>query len=238
MNYLKRLADLGFPDLISYQTFHNLQPTGELDLVTKRSLEIPRFCGRPEFEELGEGLPRWGKKILTYGFANLLPNITKEDTIRAFQLAWDRWATVCDLRASHVKSAGDAIDLLISFGRIDGPSSTLAYSQLPGNGTVHQLLQKYDSAESWVIANNAATIYISLPAVAGHEIGHAIGINHLSPGNLMAATHNPAIYEPQPGDITEGIRRYGPPVIVPPTSPPPADGDFQLVKIPKAWLVS
>jgi hypothetical protein len=237
MTPLEKARELGFPDLESYQSFFGLMPSGEADGPTVRSLEIPRVCGLPDNMELGEGLPRWGKKILSYALGGELPGITLEDTKRAFQTAWDRWSAVCDIKASYIKSAGQAADVVIATGTIDGASSTLAWSELPGNGTIRQLKQKYDSAEPWVIADNAANYRIDLVRVACHEIGHVIGLAHLGPGNLLAPTYSSSINKPQDGDIFEAQKRYGPPVVQPPPSGPDAS-QWIMIRLPKEYLVT
>lgn len=226
----ERVKELGFDSIADYQNFHGLVPDGGLDNPTLRSLEIPRFCGRPDFEALGEGLPRWGKKVLTYAIQGQLPGIQLEDVKLAFQMAFDRWSAVCDIKASHIKKASEAIDIAIATGKIDGASSVLAWSELPGNGTLAQLQQKYDHQEAWVIADRVPNYRIDLIRVACHEIGHAIGIPHIGPGNLLAPTYSSTINSPQSQDIAEGIKRYGPAHIAP-TDPTVPAGENVWVKI-------
>lgn len=216
----EKIKELGFDSVQDYQNFHLIEPDGQINVVTTRSLEIPRFCGLPDYIPMGEGLSRWGKKILNYAFTGTLPGIELEAMKRAFQIAFDRWTAVADIRASYIKTANEAADILIQTGRIDGASSTLAWSELPGNATNRQLKQRYDSEEPWVVADRVPAYRIDLIRVACHEIGHALGIAHLSPGNLMAPTYSSVINSPQPGDQTEMIRRYGAPT---PVTPPPAD---------------
>ena len=233
-----RWRELGFDSLEEYQQFHGLVPDGRLDGPTVRSLEIPRFCGLPDHMELGEGLPRWGKKALSYGFTGTLPGIGMDDMKRAFQIAWDRWAAVCDIKASYVKSPTDVADVVMATGRIDGASSTLAWSELPGNGTTRQLQQKYDDQEAWVIADSVPNYRIDLIRVACHEIGHVIGIPHIGPGNLLAPTYSTSINKPQSGDMAEALKRYGPPVTTPTTPTDPTGNEYLLIKIPKSWVVA
>lgn len=67
------------------------------------------------------------------------------------------------------------------------------------------------------------TNVIDLCRVAVHELGHMIGIPHLSVGNLMAPTYSTGIATLQGGDIAEAVSRYGPPVNPPTPVPPPGD---------------
>lgn len=230
-------ADLGFATLADYQRFHGIADSGELDSITQRSLTAPRFCGLPDNMALGGQILRWGKKVLRYGFTGKLPGIELEDMRRAFQIAFDRWSAVCDLKASHIGDSGEAADIVIGTGRIDGVSGTLAWSELPAGSQDRQLKQLYDHGEPWVIADKVPAYRIDLIRVACHELGHAIGIEHIGPGNLLAPVYSNSINKPQPGDITEAIRRYGPPRVQPPPATPGGDDEeFIMVKLPRAWV--
>lgn len=234
MSLATKLLELGFKTLSEYQAFHKLMPTGDLDPVTERSIELPRFCALPDKMELGGQILRWGKKSLRYGFSGKLPGIEIEDMRRAFQIAFDRWSAVCDIQASHIGDSGAAADIIIGTGAIDGPSKTLAWSELP-NGSDQPLNQKYDNGEPWVIADSVPAYRIDLIRVACHELGHAIGISHIGPGNLMAPTYSTTINKPQPGDIQEAIARYGPPRVTP-TTPNPDDEERVMISVPRSWV--
>ena len=66
------------------------------------------------------------------------------------------------------------------------------------------------------------------------ELGHAIGISHIGPGNLMAPTYSSTINKPQSGDIQEAIARYGPPRVQPSEPDPTDDETMVLISIPEA----
>lgn len=228
----ERIAELGFASVAEYQVFHGLPVTGVVDAATKASLSIPRFCAVKDKLEIGEGMPRWGKHDLKYAVLGALPQIPLESMKRAAQIAFDRWAAVCDIRASHVQNAGEAADILMSTGSIDGPGSVLAWSELPGNGTMRQLKQMYGKSENWVIADSVPVGPIDLIRVMCHEIGHALGLAHLPAGNLLAATYSTTINKPQAGDTLAMVQRYGQPKpVVPPT--PPTGGDDENVYV---WM--
>lgn len=234
-----RITDLGFDSVEAYQRFHGLVPDGVVGPVTRRSLDAIRFCKLPDRMELGGSVCRWGKRLLRYGFSGTLPGIEVEDMRRAFQIAWDRWTAVCDIRAEHIGTSGDPADVVIGTGPIDGGSGTLAYSELPCGSRDRQLQQKYDTGEAWVIADNVPAYRIDLTRVACHEIGHVIGIPHIGTGNLMAPTYSTRIHAPQPGDIAEAQARYGPPRVAPPPVDPGDgdDGESIWIKIPRTWVV-
>jgi hypothetical protein len=237
----QRIAELGFESVAEYQIFHGLPVTGVVDPATIASLEIPRFCAVKDKLEVGEGTPRWGKNQLTYSVLGALPGIPLDSMKRAAQIAFDRWAAVCDIRASHIKTAGEAADILMQIGPIDGPSGVLAWSELPGNGTTRQLKQMYGKAEAWVIADTVPVGKIDLIRVVCHELGHALGTAHLQAGNLMAPTYSTQINKPQAGDIVALVQRYGQPKPVTPAPPgqPPTGGDeneWVTIRVPKSWV--
>lgn len=237
---VRTIQDLGFDSVDAYQRFHGLVPDGLVGPITQRSLDAPRFCAYPDRMDLGNSICRWGKRSLVYGFRGDLPGISRDDMRRAFQIAFDRWSAVCDIRASHIGDSSQAADIVIDTGRIDGPSGTLAYSELPCGSQDRQLKQKYDTSEPWVIADNVPSYRIDLGRVATHEVGHVIGVPHIGSGNLMAPTYSTRIHSPQAGDIQEAQARYGPPRVQPPPVDP-GDGDpdaeFIWVKIPKSFVV-
>lgn len=238
MNYEQRIRELGFESIADYQLFHGLPVTGVVDEATIASLSIPRFCAVKDKLEVGEGTPHWGKHDLTYSVVSGLPGIPVDSMKRAAQIAFDRWAAVCDIRASHIKTAGEAADILMQVGPIDGPSGVLAWSELPGNGTTRQLKQMYGKAEKWVIADTVPVGRIDLVRVMCHELGHALGSAHLPAGNLLAPTYSTTINKPQAGDTLIMVQRYGQPKPVVPQ--PPAGGDDENIwiwfRVPKSQI--
>lgn len=229
----QRIAELGFASVAEYQVFHGLPVTGMIDDATIVSLEIPRFCAVKDKLDVGEGMPRWGKHDLTYSMLGSLPQIPLESMKRAAQIAFDRWAAVCDIRASHIKTPAEAADIVMNVGSIDGPGSVLAWAELPGNGTTRQLKQMYGRDEAWVIADTSPLGKIDLIRVMCHELGHSLGSAHLPAGNLLAPTYSSNINKPQAGDIVTMVQRYGPPKAV---VPPPPAGDENLwvwIRVPK-----
>jgi hypothetical protein len=59
-----------------------------------------------------------------------------------------------------------------------------------------------------------------------HEIGHAIGLDHLSRGNIMQPTAAGDIVRPMAGDIEQAVLRYGQPG----PKPPQPDGFTLTIK--------
>jgi hypothetical protein len=159
------------------------------------------------------GQCKWPQRRITYFEAMALKGMVRVDVGAVFDLAWKQWADVCDIEPARLPSVAGA-NVSAGQGAIDGPWGTLAYSYLPCNATEGtQLAQLYDDGETWTPPY--------LLACACHEIGHALGLNHLDVGNLMAPILDPNITKPQPGDIAEIRARYGPPATAPTPTPVP-----------------
>lgn len=184
----------------------------------------PRFCGHPDRMEVSEAIRRWNPgNVVTVSVdgSAQLSGISRTQLLDAAGEAFAGWSEVCGIRF-QVLSAGVG-NIHITTGRIDGPSGTLAWSELPGTntGSNGRLTQKYDSAEPWVIAVNPPGNKTDLVRVIRHEGGHAIGISHIGNGNLMAPMYSRTIHKPQAGDIAEAQARYGKPSGNPAPAPTP-----------------
>lgn len=197
------------------------------------------FCGVTE-RQIAEarrgrrGLLKWGKRDLTWYIADRLPGIPLEDLTRCYAEAFDAWAAVCDLGFTQTMSHRDA-DFLILTRSIDGANGTLAEHQLPP-GDDRPLRGWFDVGERFDAKPPLGAGQIDLGAVACHEFGHGIGLDHLrTPGNLMNPYYTPQIRRPREGDIHEAVRRYGPPVADPtppePPTPDPPTGDHLRLTI-------
>lgn len=147
------------------------------------------------------------------------------DLREAVEQAINGWNDVCNLRLSLTTNSKTS-HITITKGSIDGPQGTLAFSELPCGFTKSQwrrLQQQYDTGEMWTIAENPPGGRIDAVRVICHEIGHAIGISHIAPGNLMAPTYSAAIRWPQRQDILEAVGRYGKPAAAPSPAPTPTN---------------
>jgi len=213
--------------LAAYQEFFGLEPTGELDGPTQRSLREYRFCALPDVLESREEA-RWRKNKLTIAVTGNLPALSKPQRLEAIALALGWWSEIIDLSFT-ISDDGITADITMGAGSIDGAGGTLAWSELP-NGNDRPLQQKYDSAERFVVAEQMTGGTIDLARVICHEVGHALGLTHLRAGCLMAPTVSASIRKPQAGDV-EAILALGyaparrqplPPPPGPPPLPPPA----------------
>uniref|UniRef100_A0ACB8FGK6 Uncharacterized protein n=1 Tax=Sphaerodactylus townsendi TaxID=933632 RepID=A0ACB8FGK6_9SAUR len=197
------------------QSFFGLDPTGQLDTGTLKLMKEPR-CGVPDVAgyNLFPRKIKWPTWNLTYRIVNYTLDLSREETDQAIQEAFKVWSDVAPLHFTRL-SHGTA-DIVISFGKkdhgdffpFDGPSGQLAHAFPPGDnigGDVH-----FDDDETWTNDSRAFNLF----AVAAHEFGHALGLQHSShPRALMYPLYTYSGLKDfvLPEDDVEGIQAlYGP----------------------------
>lgn len=196
---------------------------------TIRAMELPR-CGCVDVQRVGGAINKWGLKEITYGFASYLPQLTPADQRNIWESeVTQAWENACGLRMRPAAS-GEQPNVLIDSGNrvrdeLGRPGGVLAWCELPsGTDFRGQVLMKFDTAEAWKL--DRSRVGILYCAVACHELGHGIGLDHGGQG-LMQPFYSESIDRPKAGyDVNEAEKRYGKPVIV----APPA-GELNV----KAW---
>lgn len=205
--------------------------------VTAKVANLPR-CGVKEGQlAAGVGLARWRKAMPPYHEPITWTILSWDDAIPAntlttiFQQAFRAWNLVANIKFEQQSGPSD---IEISFGHIDGAGRTLAWSELPvtGGGPLQQM---YDLSEIFV-ASTPRVSEIFFLAVATHEIGHAIGIEHIAGVKaLMNPIYSAAIDKPIVPDIDQAVKRYGRPVVVSvpdvPASPDTPENGGNKVKL-------
>lgn len=189
-----------------YQNFNGLEPTGVVETRTAHVM-ARRRCGLPDFNISGRSGPcKWPMKNITYFSKLNLPGISADQANLAYDAAIAQWSSVCDITPVRVNDVNLAnIYARSGLGKscgLDDRGGTLAWSELPCDVTDQmQLDQMFDEAEAWSFEMAVAVIC--------HELGHALGLAHLSNGNLMAPYYDPNVTAPQKGDIAEMVALYG-----------------------------
>lgn len=212
-----------------YAAFHALSSSKDAEA----HMEEPRFCALPDVMEATAQVCKWPTKNITWSVVSTPPGVAEAQVIEAYATAFSRWAEVCGIVPQYQPGNPNA---MISMGvrRIDGVFGVLAESELPC-GSVRQCRQWYDSGEQWGVFDGAGPggNKIDLQRVATHELGHALGMNHIGAGNLLAPTYSASIWTPQAGDIKEMQARYGPPAPPAPPDPtvPPTGGSAYTLRI-------
>ncbi|CAI2352911.1 unnamed protein product [Caenorhabditis sp. 36 PRJEB53466] len=169
-----------------FQEFAGLAKTGILDTATKAKMVLAR-CGVTDAPlALTSGSSsqfKWPKNKLTYSIESFSSDLPKEDVRRAIAEAYSQWAKVTPLEFSEVP-AGSTSDIKVRFGSgnhndpwpFDGEGGVLAHATMPESGMFH-----FDDDENWTYKDAkkiASNEYTDLLAVAIHEGGHTLGLEH------------------------------------------------------------
>ncbi len=128
-----------------------------------------------------------------------------------FRQAFNEWSDVANIEFVEVKEQGEAArygyaaDIRIVFGQLDGPGSFLGRANLPISvplPTEGDII--IDSGDPSLGRDRK-----KLLAVATHEIGHAIGLEHVDQtGVLMNPSFQPDVITPQFDDISGARQIY------------------------------
>lgn len=205
-----------------YAAFHGLSNLGDVE----DHIYEPRVCSLPDVMPIGATVCKWPDPNITWDIVADIKGLTRDQVQAGVTEALNRWKKVCGIKPQFTPGNANARILVGSRG-IDGPMGVLAESELPC-GNVRQCHQWFDNGEPWGIFNGAGQ-GIDFVRVAMHELGHALGMNHIGSGNLLAPTYSQTIWDAKPGDIAEMQARYGPPATEPPA--PPKSGDEIVIRV-------
>lgn len=235
---LRLIGGLNVADLVRrFQGIHGLKTDGFAGPVTQRFLDMPRFCGVRDRETVAGQRCRWDHTTwdgsnfsgqptamgLNYFVGEPAPGLTQQQTEAVAAAAFAEIAAHGAVRFTPITTPTGA-NVIIKFGQIDGPSATLAYTELPcGPDTPAKLLDFLaDNAEPWVDSADPPNGKIDFRRVLIHEMLHLMGLEHGPQGCIMAPYYDRSIRTMQAWDIQELQLRYGPPITAPapPVTPP------------------
>lgn len=200
----------------AYLDFHGLPKSADPVNAAAEHIgrRLPR-CGEPDIlhattEEAG--LCKWPHVDVSCYNAIKVSTLSDAEVKEAYEAALQSWNDVAGINLHSV--ATERANIVSRSGLIDGNGRVLAFSNLPcGVSASDTMNQKYDTGERWSKS--------FLQEVVAHEVGHAIGLNHLRAGNLMAPYATGNLIVPQKGDVAEAVARYGEPKPKAPTPPSP-----------------
>ncbi len=146
--------------------------------------------------------------------------------LEQIQLAFAAWSKVAGLTFKQVADDGAAFnaptasgDIRIGAHTVDGALGTLAFTYFPpinGYSAAGDLF--LDTAENWAIGFEGPGHDVF--QVVTHEIGHAIGLGHVTGVQaLMNPVYSEAFRGPQADDIAGARFLYGPPAPIPEPAP-------------------
>lgn len=242
--YLATVEGRPLDELIAeYQEIHGLKVDGNIGPVVERKILQPRFCAVKD--RLSATKCRWdhtqwdgskwktGKPVamlLLYHVADVFPGMSPSETKATMADVMASFPRVCAVDPVWTDDASKA-NLLTKVGKIDGPSSTLAWAELPcGPDTPQtQLNSLVDKDEPFVRSADPPNGRLDIDRILRHEMAHHFGLDHLPEGNLLAPYYDQKIRDFQDGDIQELTRRYGPPVPVGAPSVPPGNPNANAI---------
>mgnify|MGYP003662962043 CR=1 FL=1 len=158
----------------------------------------------------GAGL---GSAELTYYIGNSPDSLSQADTDAAIETALQAWSNVIDVTFVETDQSRLNNSIDITFTNIDGGGGTLAQAYFPDDVNPARIAGdiQFDIADAWEVGNSLGNQAFDLVWVAAHEIGHALGLDHIDiAGTVLApfVSANQSFAGLTAADIDAGQRVY------------------------------
>ena len=144
---------------------------------------------------LGWDGPGAGSAELTYYIGNSPSSLSQAQVTSAIETALQAWSNVVDVNFTQTRQPGLRDSLDFTFQRIDGAGGVLAQAYYPDDINSARIAGdvQFDSSERWEVGNALGSAAFDLVAVAVHEIGHALGLDHiLEAGSILLPSISPS----------------------------------------------
>nr|XP_011415426.2 matrix metalloproteinase-19 [Crassostrea gigas] len=148
----------------------------------------------------------WENDVVTWGFEKFSRKLERILQWKIFRKALRTWSRYSNLRFKYTRKRPD-IRILFAryehgdgdYNAFDGQGRTIGHAFRPKNGGTH-----FDDDELWSVSTILSTGEIHLPTAALHEIGHAIGLEHVSDySSVMSAYFTTPKAKPSALDIAQ-----------------------------------